>query len=88
MDLVRQLSCKSLWMSVWGVRTGYRWLPDLLHDGLRRRTLVVLERVVWQPVVCPRLADRAGGRVAEDTIREIPELNACCAVDEDRWNAN
>jgi hypothetical protein len=49
---------------------------------------VVLEHAAWQPVVCLRLADRAGGRVAEDTIRVIPKLNACCAVDADRWHAN
>jgi hypothetical protein len=49
---------------------------------------VVLEHVVWQPVVCLRLAGRAGGRVVEDTIRVVPKMNACRAVDEDHWNAN
>jgi hypothetical protein len=63
------------------VRTEHPSFPGYLQGVLRRKVLQVLGPVVWAPVVCPRLADQAGGHVAPDTIHEAPKKDAYCVVD-------
>lgn len=68
-------------MSASDVHAGYPRFPGHLRGDSRMEELVVLGHAVWQPAACLRLADQAGGHVAEDTIREIRRMNAYCAVD-------
>ena len=70
------------------VRTERPSFPGCLHGGLRKRELAALGLVVGPQVVCPRLADRAGGHVGLDTIHGAPKQDAYCAVDADHSDAN
>ena len=63
------------------VRTEHPSFPDCLQGVLRKRASPALGPVAWAPVVCPRLADQAGGHVVPDTIHGAPRKDAYCVVD-------
>lgn len=70
------------------VRTERPSFLGCLQGVLHKRAFLVPGPVVWALVVCPRLADQAGGHVAPDTIHEAPKEDVHCAVGVDHSDEN
>ena len=88
MDLEHSPSCKSSTMFALDDHIEHPSVPGRLHGVSRNWESGVLEAVVGPPVVCPKLADQAGGHVGLDTIQGVPKKDAYCAAGVGHSDAN